>query len=192
LSAALEGASGKDFLTLMKDRVFDPLGLQRTGPDRRPAEVPGLVTCYLAGLFGNPVPAAPVDVSNKWGAGGFVSTPSEMVRIGNALLQGKIVRPETFALLTTPQTLKDGKETGAGYGMGWRSGHRKLPLSGREVRVIHHGGTANGAMSFFVLFPETGMVVSINTNLLFNPFEDLSNEAIHIADLFLQADPGTK
>jgi hypothetical protein len=62
----------------------------------------------------------------------------------------------------------------------------------RKVRVVHHGGTANGAMSFFVLFPETGMVVSMNANLLFAPFEDFSNEAIHIADLFLQADRGTK
>jgi hypothetical protein len=58
--------------------------------------------------------------------------------------------------------------------------------------VVQHGGTANGAMSFFVLFPETGMVVSMNANLLFTPFEDFSNEAIHIADLFLQADRGTK
>src|SRR6185312_15552489 len=131
LSAALEGASGTDFLTLMKDRIFDPLGLQRTGPDRRPAEMPGLVTCYIAGLFGNPVPATPMNVSNKWSAGGFVSTSSEMVRIGNALLQGKIVRPETLILLTTPQKLKNGKDSGAGYGMGWRSGHRNLPLSGR-------------------------------------------------------------
>jgi serine beta-lactamase-like protein LACTB, mitochondrial len=138
LSAALEGASGTDFLTLMNDRIFKPLGLERTGPDRRPAEMPGLVTCYTAGFFGKPVPAYPVNVSNKWGAGGFVSTPSEMVRIGNALLQGKIVRPETFTLLTTPQTLKDGKDSGAEYGMGWRSGRRKLPLSGRDLRVVHH------------------------------------------------------
>lgn len=189
LSAALEGASGKDFLALMEERVFHPLGLQRTGPDRRPAAMPGLVTCYIAGRFGNPIPAAPMNVSNKWAAGGFVSTPSEMVRIGNALLQGKIVRPETFTLLTTPQTLKDGEDSGAGYGMGWRSGLQKLPLSGRELRAVHHGGTANGAMSFFVLFPEAGLVVSIHTNLLFNPFEDLAAEAFRIADLFLQDGP---
>jgi serine beta-lactamase-like protein LACTB len=188
LSAAIEGASGSEYLTFMKNRIFDPLGLRRTGPDRRPAEMPALVTCYLAGYFGAPAPATPVNVSNKWGAGGFVSTPSEMVLLGNALLQGKVVRPETFILLTTPQKLKDGKDTGAGYGMGWRSGHRKLPLSGRELRVVHHGGTANGAMSFFVLFPEADLVVSINTNLLFNPFEDLTAEAYHVADLFLQAE----
>jgi serine beta-lactamase-like protein LACTB len=190
LSGAIEGASGEDYLTFMKTRIFDPLGLTRTGPDRRPAEMPGLVTCYLAGFGGVPFPASPTNVSNKWGAGSFVSTPSEMVRLGNALLKGRIVRPETFTLLTTPQKLKNGEDSGAGYGMGWRSGKQKLPISGRELQAVHHGGTANGAMSFFVLFPEAGLVVSINSNLLMQPFTDFSGEAFYIADLFLRSEAG--
>jgi serine beta-lactamase-like protein LACTB, mitochondrial len=188
LSAAIEGASGEDFLTFMKTRVFTPLGLTRTGPDRRPAEMPGLVTCYLAGFGGVPVPTNPLNVSNKWAAGGFVSTPSELVRVGNALLRGEIVRPETFALLTTPQKLKNGEDSGAHYGLGWRSGKEKLPVSGREVQAVHHGGTAHGAMSFFVLFPEHALVVSLHTNLLAQPFTDFSKEAFYIADLFLGAE----
>ncbi len=188
LSGAIEGASGEDFLTFMKMRIFDPLGLVQTGPDRRPAEMPGLVTCYLAGFGGVPFPASPMNVSNKWAAGGFVSAPSEMVRLGNALLQGRIVSKETFTLLTTPQNLKSGEDSGAGYGMGWRSGKEKLPISGREIRAVHHGGTANGAMSFFVLFPEEELVVSINANLLAQPFVAFSSEAFYIADLFLRSE----
>jgi CubicO group peptidase (beta-lactamase class C family) len=98
------------------------------------------------------------------------------------------VRPETFTLLTTPQKLKNGEDSGAGYGMGWRSGKQKLPISGREFRTLHHGGTANGAMSFFVLFPEADLVVSINSNLLMQPFTDFSGEAFYIADLFLRSE----
>ncbi len=189
LSAAIEGASGQDYLSFMKSRITAPLGLTRTGPDLRPAEMPGLVTCYVGGFMGVPTPAQPGSVSNKWGAGGFVSTPSEMVRLGNAVLKGEVVKPETFALLTKPQTLKSGEDAGAGYAMGWRSGKATLPISGRELRVVHHGGTANGAMSFFVLFPEEGLVVSINSNLLIQPFTDFSGEAYFVADLFLQAEP---
>lgn len=189
LSAAIEGASGQDFLSFMSTRIFTPLGLTQTGPNRRPAEMPGLVTCYLAGFLGTPTPASPVSVSNKWAAGGFVSTPTEMVRLGNAVLQGQVVRPETFTQLITPQKLKNGEDSGARYGMGWRSGRKKLPLSGRELLAAHHGGTAHGAMSFFVLFPEADLVVSINTNLHFNPFDDLYEEAFYIADLFLPPTP---
>lgn len=190
LSAAIEGASGQDYLSFMKSRITAPLGLTHTGPDLRPAEMPGLVTSYVGGFMGVPTPAQPGSVSNKWGAGGFVSTPTEMVHLGNAVLKGEVVKPETFALLTTPQTLKNGEGTGAGYAMGWRSGKAKMPASGRELRVVHHGGTANGAMSFFVLFPEDGLVVSINSNLLIQPFTDFSGEAYFVADLFLQAEPG--
>lgn len=190
LSAAIEGASGQDFLSFLSTRIFTPLGLKQTGPDRRPAEMPGLVTCHLAGFLGMPTPASPLSVSNKWAAGGFVSTPTEMVRLGNAVLQGQVVRPETFTLLITPQKLKNGEDSGARYGMGWRSWREKLPLSGRELLAAHHGGTAHGAMSFFVLFPEADLVVSINTNLHFNPFDDLYEEAFYIADLFLPPAPG--
>jgi serine beta-lactamase-like protein LACTB, mitochondrial len=190
LSAAIEGASGQNFLSFMNSRIFTPLGLTQTGPDRRPAEMPGMVSCYLAGFLGIPAPAKPINVSNKWAAGGFASTPTEMVRLGNAVLQDQVVRPETFALLIAPQKLKNGDDSGARYGMGWRSWREKLPLSGREVLAAHHGGVAHGAMSFFVLFPEVDLVLSININLHVNPFSDLYAEAFYIADLFLPPAPG--
>ncbi len=189
LSAAIEGASGQDYLSFVKSRITAPLGLTHTGPDLRPAEMPGLVTSYVGGFMGVPTLAQPGSVSNKWGAGGFVSTPTEMVRLGNAVLKGEVVKPETFALLTRPQTLKSGEGTGAGYAMGWRSGKTTMPISGRELRVVHHGGTANGAMSFFVLFPDEGLVVSINSNLLIQPFTEFPGEAYFVADLFLQTEP---
>lgn len=192
LSASLEGASGKDYLTLVEESILAPLGLVRTGPNRSGAPAPGLVTSYAPGLFGLPVKAAAVDVSNKWAAGGFASTPAEMVRLGNAVLAGKVVKPATFALLTTPQALKDGTSTGAGYGLGWRSGLQKLPLTGRELRGVHHGGVANGGLSFFILFPEAGLAVALQGNLRFEPFADFQREALAVADLFLQApDAGT-
>ena len=183
LSAALEGASGKSFLELLDARLVNPLGLSSTGPCR--PEVPGLVTSYSAGFFGMPVAAAPTDLSNKWAAGGLASTPLDMVRLGNAVVAGSVVRPETFTLLTTPQKLKDGSDSGAGYGMGWRSGVKKLAPSGREVRVAHHGGTANGAMSFFVIFPEERLVISLLSNLLFEPFTDFAAEAYALAEIFV-------
>jgi len=188
LSAAIEGASGRDFLTFLEERILKPRKLERTGPNHAP--VADLVTSYVVGFGGFVVKAPDADVSNKWAAGGLVSTPTEMVRLGNAILKGKIVKPETFTLLTTPQKLKDGSDTGAGYALGWRSGQRKFASSGRELRVVHHGGAANGAMSFFVILPEAGLVVSMQGNLLFQPFTDFSTEAFTIAEMFLDDTKG--
>lgn len=182
LSAALEGASGESYLALLESRLTKPLGLAHTGPCR--PGLPGLVTSYSAGFLGMPTVAPPTDLSNKWAAGGLASTPVDMVRLGNAVLAGTVVRPETFTLLTTPQRLADGSDSGAGYGMGWRSGSRTL-ANGREVRVVHHGGTANGAMSFFVLFPEQRLVISLHANLLVEPFVDFAGQAYALAEIFL-------
>lgn len=185
LSAALEGASGKPYLELLETQLAKPLGLTRTGPHRE--ALPGLVRSYIAGFFGAPTATPPTDLSNKWAAGGLVSTPLELVRLGNAVLAGKVVQPETFSLLATPQRLSDGSDSGAGYGMGWRSGARKLVPGGREVQVVHHGGTGAGSMSFLLLVPESGLVISLQSNLLFEPFADFAAEAYALAELFLAA-----
>jgi len=184
LSAAIEGAAGADFLTVLDERLVVPLGLEHTGPNRAP--VSNLVTSYVTGFFGRVVPARPNDPSNKWAAGGLVSTPLEMVRLGNAVLAGRVVEPATFTLLSTPQTLSDGSDSGAGYGLGWRRGERALG-DGRVVPVVHHGGTGAGSMSFFVLYPTEGLVVSLQSNLLFEPFTTFATEAFEVAESFLTA-----
>jgi len=182
LSAAIEGASGSDFLTALDERLVRPLGLARTGPNK--GAQPDLVSSYTVGMMGRIVPARVGDPSNKWAAGGLVSTPVEMVRLGNAVLDGRVVSRSTFDLLTTPQMLANGDDSGAGYGMGWRRGTRTL-ADGRTVPVVHHGGTAPGAMSFFAIYPTEGLVVSLQGNLLFEPFTAFSQEAFAMAEAAL-------
>jgi CubicO group peptidase (beta-lactamase class C family) len=184
LSAVLEGAAGADFETLLTRRLVEPLALRHTGFNRAP--LPGLATSYTTGPFGRVFPARVGDPSNKWAAGGLVSTPREMVAIGNAALAGRIVEPATFALLTTPQTLSDGSDSGAGYGLGWRRGERVL-ADGRSVAVVHHGGTGPGSMSFFVLYPSEGLVLSLQSNLLFQPFDAFAAQAFALAESVLVA-----
>ena len=184
LSAAIEGAAGSDFLTVLHERLVRPLGLERTGPNRAPQ--PDLVSSYTVGMMGRIVPARVSDPSNKWAAGGLVSTPVEMVRLGNAVLQGRVVSRATFELLTTPQALANGADTGAGYGLGWRRGTRTL-ADGRVVPVVHHGGTAPGGMSFFAIYPTESVVVSLQSNLLFEPFTAFAEEAFAIAEAAMGA-----
>ncbi|MDX1999486.1 MAG: serine hydrolase domain-containing protein [Thermoanaerobaculia bacterium] len=188
LSAALEGAAGQDFLTLVRQRVTAPLGLEATGPNRRATPHPKLVTGYQPGMFGLPTPAPRLDVSNKWAAGGFVSTPTEMVRLGLAVLEEKVVSPRVLAELTTVQKLADGRDSGSIYALGWRAGTWK-DSRGVEHRVFHHGGVANGGLSFFVLFPDARLAVSLLGNFRFEPFGDFAAAAYRVAEHFLPPTP---
>ena len=75
------------------------------------------------------------------GAGAFLSTPSDLVRFGMAVNNGKFLKPGTVQLLQTPQRLVSGKATG--YGLGWmldtRSAGGPTHTDGepREPKALH-------------------------------------------------------
>lgn len=189
LSAAIEAAAAKDFLSFMHDAVFVPTGMRHTEPDLG-TQVPPAVSLYFvrSPWTGAIKEAQKVDNSNKWAGGGFVSTSTDLVRLGVALLDATILKPETVALLTTPQRLRSGEENGEGYAMGWRSGETRLPVSGRSVRRIHHGGVAMGATSFLALMPEQRLVVALNSNLHTHDFAEFASETMRLAEIFLALD----
>ncbi len=186
LSAAVEAAAAKDFLSFIHDAVFVPVGMPHTGPDLG-TQTPPAVSLYFAhSPWTGAIEKAPkVDNSNKWAGGGFVSTSTDLVRLGTALLEGTILKPETVTLLTTPQPLRSGEVDSEGYAMGWRSDEGKLPESGRSVRRIHHGGVAMGATSFLVLLPDQRLVMALNSNLHTTDFADFASQAMRLAEIFL-------
>lgn len=191
LSAVLEVAGEDDFLALMRERVFDPLGMDDTGPELAGERREDRATYYQPGSDGTVVATPTVDNSNKWAGGGFESTPTDLVTLGAALLAGDVVSPGTRELLFTPQTFQSGEPTGQPYALGWRSERAALPDTGREVRVVHHGGTALGGRSFFVLLPDEGVAVSLlaNYDSRADPFGDFVDATLVFVDLFTADEP---
>lgn len=53
-----------------------------------------------------------LDYSCYAGASALLSTPSDLVRFGMAINNGKLLRPATVQSLQTPQRLTSGEETG--------------------------------------------------------------------------------
>jgi len=98
-----------------------------------------------------------VDQSNKWASGGFLSTPSDLVRFGFAMLDGELLEPGTVELLWTPVRLESGESTPGGLGWGIAD------VGGR--RMIGHGGRSIGGTAAVMIFPEHRMVVSVMSNV---------------------------
>ena len=55
--------------------------------------------------------------SYKWAGGGFLSTPSDLVQFGFALLFDDFLNPKTLAMMRKPMVPTSGKKTN--YGLGW-------------------------------------------------------------------------
>lgn len=101
MSAAVEAAAGEPFFAFMRRQVFEPLGMSATRVDSPGESIPDVVTFYYPRFSGDPSSgpelARPVDYSCFAGAGAYLSTPSDLVRFGNALGSRKLLKRSAFA-----------------------------------------------------------------------------------------------
>jgi serine beta-lactamase-like protein LACTB, mitochondrial len=177
VGAVVEGAAGVSFPIFMRTRVFEPLGLAHTAIDDAGREMPDRTGFYEKGARGAH-PARATDNSYKWASGGFLSTPSDLVRFGFSVLHPTLVRPETMALLLTPQKTRAGESTH--YGIGWGVG--RTP-SGRES--FGHSGGSVGGTTEFVVVPDAEVVVAMTANV--GGLKGLDDAAREAVDTFASA-----
>ncbi|MBD8524608.1 serine hydrolase domain-containing protein [Pseudomarimonas arenosa] len=157
LSAVIESASGKPFLTYMEEAILAPIGMRDTVPDHIDRIIPGRGRYYVrrGGVVHN---EPEVDNSNKWASGGFLSTTDDLARFGLAHFDDRHVSAYMRNLLWTEQRTADG--AGSGYGLGWR-----IVSDADENRWIGHGGGSIGGTSQFWLFPGDQLVIASAANL---------------------------
>ena len=158
LSAVIEGAMKKDFLTSITELIFTPAKMTGTQADDNRAIIQNRSRYYSKSSDGPLQNEAYTDLSDRWAAGGFLSRAEDLARFGSLHLKPGFFEPQTLGLLFTSQKTLDGKETGVG--LGWRIGQ---DAKGRKI--YHHGGDSLGGRAFLVIYPESGFVIAITANL---------------------------
>ena len=76
--AAMEGASGQDFLSYMHNKVFVPLAMQDTVADESDKIIPNRARWYVQTSNGSYRNVPYEDLSYKWAGGGFLSTAEDL------------------------------------------------------------------------------------------------------------------
>lgn len=189
LSAAVEGAAKEPFATFMSRELFEPLGMDRTvleGEDKDPD-----IVSLFPGIRGDiGLEDAPLaDYACFFGAGRFLSTPSDLVRLGSAMMvplkpdttTHGLLKPETITLFQTPLRLKSGQSTG--FALGWKVD--SVPLAGAQLRVIRHRGNFRGGASSLSVFPDRGLVVAVTASA-WNRV-NVDSYALQVAEAFASA-----
>lgn len=157
LSAAMEGASGVNFLYYLQDKVFNPLGMKSTEPDLGKYKLMPSLTKYYKKQDDRYVAINnPRDVSSIWAAGGFVTTPTDLVNMTKAYSNGYLTKSIVNKMFES-QTLLSGEKTNVG--IGWRIGS---DMEGRKI--IEHAGATEGTRSIISYFPDEDIAVSVITN----------------------------
>ncbi len=157
LSATMEAASGVNFLDYLQDKVFNPFGMKSTEPDMMKYKLmPNLTKYYKKQDDSYVAINNPRDVSSIWAAGGFVTTPTDLVNMTKAYSNGYLTI-KTVNKMFESQTLLSGEKTNVG--IGWRIGS---DMEGRKI--IEHAGVTEGTRSVISYFPDEDIAVSVITN----------------------------
>ena len=120
-----------------------------------------------------------------FGAGAFLSTPSDLVRLGSAMVVPRtdagtpgLLQPETIALFQTPLQLKSGASTG--FALGWKVD--RVAIGGTQTPVVRHRATLIGGGASLSLFPQHGLVVAVISSPAHSPRIDAF--VLQIAEAF--------
>lgn len=175
ISAAIETASGEDYLNYMNDHIFIPAGMESTVPDILYEIIPGRGRYY--GIRDDQVWNMPeVDNSYKWASGGFVGTSDDLVRYGIAQLSNSLVSADSRKVFWTEQKTLSGEATG--YALGWR-----VSTDDKGQLWVGHGGGSVGGSTQFYIMPETGLVIAMISNLSGFDYGDV---LVRLSKVFLQ------
>ncbi|MEL7120743.1 MAG: serine hydrolase [Bacteroidota bacterium] len=138
LASIVARASGKPFEVFMKEKIFDPIGMNRSEVYKYKvdydAEMPNRVFGYAVDLVGADRVNRDVHYLNyAQGDGGIYSTLADLLKWDRYLYENKLVSKETLEEAYNPATLNDGYKTTYGFGVG-------IDASPNGNKVISHSG----------------------------------------------------
>jgi len=189
IAYVLEDVTGTPFLELLDEVVLRPIGLSNTQADIRNPRASNVADVYMVMTGGLGVFQPPeTNPSHKRGGGGLISTPTELGRFGDALLNGGFLSDEAFEEMTTPRKTRDGEDNPQRYGLGWRRGGFAYPRGSENILpLFHHGGTAVGSQCTLVLASECKVTVAICGNAYTGGSSNLFRRAAFISGYFFEA-----
>jgi serine beta-lactamase-like protein LACTB len=188
LSAIMQSAANTSYQNIMSERVFKPAKVYATGPEGD-ANTNDMATFYWNdnGKRTDATPWRDVDLSHRLAAGGFVSTPSDLVKIGSMFLNQEFVSTATSQMFWTPQIVADGTPNPDGYSIGWRV--MELDVGGDigKIKFANHGGVSRGAQSWLMVIPKYQMTIAVNINSKTEYFWTFGKVSLVLARQFIEA-----
>ena len=155
LSLVVERVSGQSFAEYMRERVFEPLGMNDTRVKMVQGElIPGSAQGYVSDKSSRFRTTR--DLASSAGAGGIYTTVHDLIRWMRNYRDATLGGEEAVRAMATPAVLESGDSTGYGLGLGVGR------LGGRALYAHTGGDVAHRA--YLGYFPELddGVVVMSN------------------------------
>jgi D-alanyl-D-alanine carboxypeptidase len=162
LGMIVESVTHKSYGEFLRERIFEPLKMKDTAY----LEPPGKSKSRAIGYEWEENAFRPSPYfSGGFGAGGLVSTVSDLAKWDAALDTGNLLKRSSLEQMFAPAKLADGKtvkfdfrgET-TSYGFGW------FLTVYRGRKVFTHGGVVSGFSSQIMRFPDDKITIIVSCN----------------------------
>ncbi|WP_258239712.1 serine hydrolase domain-containing protein [Pseudidiomarina homiensis] len=190
LSAVMQESGHAPYQQLMQTEVFTALGMENTYP-----EPPiGKATADMARFYwrsdeSKPIvrPWRDVDLSHRLAGGGFISTPSDLVKLGMGFIDNRFISADVRKQFWTTQTLNNGQENEQNYAIGWRVPTYDYGEGIGDLMIANHGGVSRGSQSWLMVIPQYKIVLAVNSNANTETFWDFGGVSTELARTFIKA-----
>jgi D-alanyl-D-alanine carboxypeptidase len=159
IGVLIEWVSGKDFGVVARDKALLPAGMADTDFAEMDLEPADFATGYVvsdepperwrSNIYQVPATGMP--------DGGITTTARDLNRFVSALGAGKILEPETVAMMLTPHGIEEGSPEAYGYGM-------ELVVDDGSVTIYGHSGLDPGVSSMVSHYVDRGVTVIVLCN----------------------------
>jgi len=173
LSLAMQEASGVPFQDYVKENILIPLGLNNTfspvdfavssmATDNKTRFYTKRSLCFTE--------AVAVNNNYKLAGGGYLSTCEDVAKLGQAILEERLLKSATYRQLLTSQIIEDEPTY---YGLGFQV---SKDANGRTF--VGHVGNSVGAYTNLFVYPEQDKVFAVLINCTDPKVQPILDEAI--------------
>ena len=155
LGRVIEAATGRTYYDLVRERILEPQGLDQIGLQDR-SVLPNITPGYMMGARNlRKDGTMKIDPSSEWTGGGLTTNPTMLVEFYGALTEGRIVKPESLALM-----LESGWQNPATPD--WHYGFGLFVYDDGET--FGHGGLWPGYRTHVTHYASSGTTIAVQTN----------------------------
>jgi CubicO group peptidase (beta-lactamase class C family) len=167
LGAIVERVTGKPYEHVLKERIFDPVGMKNSGYDHHAT----ILAKRAAGYEKRPggfINAPYLDMGLPYAAGSLYSTVEDLYLWDQALYTEKLISAQLKELMFKPGL--------SAYAYGWIVQKPPLGAQGEPVTMIQHGGGINGFNTVITRFPESKNLIVLLNNTGGTKLQEMSQK----------------
>jgi len=202
VGAVIAAAANEPYLQFMQREILEPLGMESTVPGSVGRKGPDIAHFYYPRVMLDPryglQDSPAVDLSCVLPADGFLSTPSDLVRFGSAMMTDALLDPTTVGELQTPVQLASGGSTD--QALGWTV--RRVPMGENRIPIVivghglgdavrrgaisatTEGGHVAGGTTSLLTVPDYRIAIAVATNV--SGAENVSLLSARLAETFIR------